>query len=484
MNLPIALPAIGAHDVLALRPVIDLAVTALVLILLGLIAGRDRMHRLGAVLFGCAGLALAGNDALAIYRTPIFAFGGSYVNDGMTVVFEGIIIVATALSLLLFYAFERRTDIAAAIALTLWAACGALLMAGANTFMTLFLGLELLSLALYALCALSQRAAAREAALKYLMLSSAATAFALYGMALLYGVTGSVAFSALLSPTIVTPLYTLGLGLLLGGLAFKLGLVPFHIWMPDVFEGAPLPITAFMSIVTKAGTLAVVARLVYTAIPTAWLHTLLMPLWVLAALSMVVGSVAALAQTNLKRLLAYSGIAQIGYILAAFAGGTAYGLRYGIFYLAGYMCMNFGVFAGIALLSDENDEGARLVSYAGLSKRRPLLAFAMSICLLGLAGLPPTVGFTGKLLILASAVNAGATWLALILILGTALSLYAYAKIIRAMYTPVRADGVTAGVSSIPVATLPWLALAGAVVATIGFGFYPLVPSALLPLLR
>jgi NADH-quinone oxidoreductase subunit N len=199
---------------------------------------------------------------------------------------------------------------------------------------------------------------------------------------------------------------------------------------------------------------------------------------------MLVGNLGALAQTNLKRLLAYSGIAQVGYIVAAFAGGTAYGLRYGVFYLAAYLFMNLGVFAVIALLSREDDEGARLAAYAGLGKQQPILAGVLSFFLIGLAGLPPTAGFLGKILILASSVNAGYAWLAVTLIIGTAISIYAYFKIIRVMYVPTRHGGGGEAVLVQTVSPIPWVAVVGCAIAVFAFGVYPFVPSAILPLIK
>ena len=476
--------AVTHADWLALRPIAIVAITALIVVVLELFSGKAGLQRFSAILCGIAGLSVAGVDALAQYHVPYTAFHGAFISDGFTVVFEGIIIVATILSLLLCYSYERRIGAAGSIALMLWSACGAMVMVGAANLMTIFLGLEILSLGLYALCGLAHRATAREAALKYLILSSLASAVMLYGMALWFGCTGSIAISSLLTPPVNNGLYPVALGLFFVGIAFKLGLVPFHVWMPDVFEGAPLPVTAFMSVVTKAGVLAVLARIIYTALPSSLSHVLLAPLWVVVVASMIIGNLAALAQINMKRLLAYSGIAQVAYIVAAFAGGTAYGLRYGIFYLAAYLFMNLGAFAVLALLSDENDEGARLVAYAGLGRRRPIVAAAMSFFLLGLAGLPPTAGFMGKILLLASSVNAGYTWLAGALILGTAISLYAYGKVIRAMYAPIRHEGVSVGVAGALVSPLPWIAVAICAIAVLIFAFYPLVPSAVLPLIN
>ncbi|GAC1309261.1 MAG: NADH-quinone oxidoreductase subunit N [Vulcanimicrobiaceae bacterium] len=476
----LVIPYVGA-DYAALVPTFAVALTALVVILADLIAPQ-KLRRPAGIALGIVGLALAGVLASRGWGHPIAAFGGAFVNGGFAIVFEEIVVVAAIFSLLMTYALGRDDQAGGAIALMLWSASGAMLMAGAANLMTIFLGLELLSLALYCLCAMASRPGARESALKYLILSSTASALLLYGMALLFGATGSVALSALATPPASLALYNLGCGLFLIGLLFKLSLVPFHVWTPDVYEGAPLPVTAFMSVVTKAGTLAVFARFAYAALPSAHAHAILLPVWIVAALSMIVGNVAALAQTDLKRLLAYSGIAQLGYIVAALAGTTSQGLRYAIFYLGAYTFMNLGAFAVVALLSRDRDEGSSLRSFAGLGYRQPALAGAMTFFLLSLAGLPPTAGFTGKILILASAVDAGYTWLAALLIVGTAISVYAYFKIVRAMY--VRTTGASIQRAFVPASALPWVGVALCAVATLALGLYPLTPSDVLPLVK
>jgi NADH-quinone oxidoreductase subunit N len=472
--------AITPADWVAMRPIFWTAASALVVLLIDLVvpSGARRLWCIGVAI---AALVSASGLLLRNYHTPYSAFGGAFLSDGFSVLFQLVILGATILSLLLGFAFERRISPAGSVALILWAASGAMVMAGAGNTIVLFLGLELLSLSLYALCAMSSRKTAREAALKYLLLSSMASAIMLYGMALLFGVTGSLSLAALLTPPAGDRLYPIAMGLFYIGVAFKLGLVPFHLWMPDVFEGAPLPVTAFMSVATKAGMLAVLARVVYAATPVGMAHGLLTPLWVLAAISMILGNAAALSQVNLKRLLAYSGIGQIGYIVAAFAGATPMGLRYALFYLVAYLVMTLGAFSVIAALSDEADEGARVVSYAGLGYRRPLLAAAMTFFLVGLAGLPPTAGFMGKILILASTVSAGYVSLAAALIVGTAISIYAYFKVVRVMYTPLGHE-ISAGArpQNLP---LPWIVIAICAVALFALGFYPFVPSAVLPLI-
>jgi NADH-quinone oxidoreductase subunit N len=474
-NLP------SAADYLALLPWFVVAISPLLILFVDLFFKDASPVRRGvAVGLAIVGLVVAGALAAGQYPHEYAAFGGAFVQGGFSIVFSEIVIVATIATLLLSVGVGRSDQVAGTTALLLWSASGAMLMAGAANLMIVFLGLELLSLALYCLCAISVRPTARESALKYLILSSMASGFLLYGSALLFGATGSVAFSVLATAP-VTPLLAVGAGLFLVGLAFKLSLVPFHAWTPDVYEGAPLPVTAFMSVVTKAGTLAVLARFAYAALPSDHAAAILAPLWVLAALSMLIGNLGALAQTDMKRLLAYSGIAQVGYIVTAFAGTTALGLRYAILYLAGYTAMNLGAFAVVALMSRDGDAVVGLPRFAGLAYRRPWLAAAMTFFLIGLAGLPPTIGFTGKILILAASVGAGYAWLAGVLILGTAISAYVYFKIVRAMFARVDLAHVRDERSSNP---LPWIAVTVCVVVTFALGVVPFTPSNVLPLVK
>lgn len=470
-----------AADYAALLPWFIVAVTPLAILFVDLFFRSAGTLRRGvAVGLALVGLVVAGVVAAHEYPQNYAAFGGAFIQGGFSIVFSEIVIVATIATLLLSVGVGRSDQVGGTTALLLWSASGAMLMAGASNLLIVFLGLELLSLGLYCLCAISVRTTARESALKYLILSSMASGFLLYGSALLFGATGSVAFADLAHAQ-VTPLFAVGAGLFLVGIAFKLSLVPFHTWTPDVYEGAPLPVTAFMSVVTKAGTLAVLARFAYAALPADRASAVVLPLVVLAALSMLIGNLGALAQTDMKRLLAYSGIAQVGYIVAAFAGQTALGLRYALLYLAGYTFMNLGAFAVVALLSRDGDAVVGLPRFAGLAYRRPLLAAAMTLFLIGLAGLPPTIGFTGKILILAATVGAGYAWLGGVLILGTAISAYVYFKIVRVMFARVDPRHVRDERSP---NVLPWVAVAVCAVLTFALGLVPYTPSNVLPLVK
>jgi NADH-quinone oxidoreductase subunit N len=471
---------VSSADLGAVGPIFVVAATALLALVIDLFMASGMQRRLIAVAVAGLGLVLAGVLTAQQYGHPDAAFGGAYLVGGFSVVFCEIAIFATLVTLALGIGIGRDDQVAGTTALLLWSTCGAMLMAGAGNLMMVFLGLELLSLGLYCLCAMSTRAAARESGLKYLLLSSMASGFLLYGMALLFGGTGSVALAAIVAAP-PSPLIAIGAGLFLVGLAFKLSLVPFHSWTPDVYEGAPLSVTAYMSIVTKAGVLAVLARFAYAALPAATANTILLPMWTVAAISMLVGNLAALTQVDMKRLLAYSGIAQMGYVVAAFAGQTQLGLRYAIFYFAAYTFMNLGAFAVVALMTKDSDGSVGVGQFAGLAYRRPWLAALMTFFLLSLAGLPPTAGFTGKILILASTVGAGYWWLSVLLIAGTAISAYVYFKVVRAMFVRVDEAHVRDDRSANP---LPWISIAVCAAAVFVFGLFPLAPSDILPLVK
>jgi NADH-quinone oxidoreductase subunit N len=474
-------PSFTHADWSAILPVSIVAVAALAVLVVDLFSGREEYP------YASIGISLLGILAAAVVAARQFghdhnAFFGGFITGGFATVFQEIILVATAGSLILYATAGPAQRTAGTTAIMLWSACGAMLMAGAANLLMIFLGLELLSLGLYAMCATADRKTARESALKYLILSSTATGFLLFGAALLFGATGSVMLADFVNPAFASnPMFWSGAGLFLIGLVFKLSLVPFHTWTPDVFEGAPLPVTAFMSVATKAGALAVLARFIYAALPSSIAQPLLLPVWIVAGISMIAGNVGMLAQNDLKRLLGYSGIAQIGYILVALAGSTPLGLRYALYYLTAYAFMNLGAFAVAASISGDDEEGSQLRSYRALGRRRPWLAASMTVFLLGLAGLPPTAGFLGKILILATGVSTGHVWLAALLIIGTAISLYAYAKVIRVMYE--RPEGEDPQ-DFRPFVPLAWLSAAVCTAAVIAMTFYPFYPSNVLPLVR
>lgn len=475
-------PPFTHADWSAVVPVSIVAIAALAVLLADLFSGkRDTDRRYLSIGIALLGTIIAGDFAARQYAHHHDAFFGGFIVGGFATVFQEIILMAAAGSIILYGAIGPPQRVAGMTAIMLWSACGAMLMAGAANLMMIFLGLELLSLGLYALCGAVDRKTARESALKYLILSSTAAGFLIFGSALLFGATGSVRLADLVNPALASnPLFWVGAGMFLIGLVFKLSLVPFHTWTPDVFQGAPLPVTAFMSVATKAGALAVFARFIYAALPSGTSERLLLPIWIVAGISIIAGNVGMLAQHDLKRLLGYSGVAQVGYILVALAGLTPIGLRYALYYLTAYAFMNLGAFAVAAAISGDGEEGAELASYRGLGRRRPWLAATMTIFLLALAGVPPTAGFLGKILILSSSIASGYLWLAVLLIVGTAISLYAYAKVVWVMYA--REEGEHHDLK--PFVPLAWASAAICAIAVVAMAFYPLTPSNVLPLVR
>src|SRR2546426_4798364 len=346
-----------------------------------------------------------------------------------------------------------------------------MVLGSATYLVTFFLGLELLSIALYIMCGFARADfRSQEAAAKYLLVCGFASAFVLYGMALIYGGAGTTVIPDIaqqvstLSPT--NPLILLGILLMGVGFAFKVSAAPFHMWTPDVYQGAPIPVTAFMSVGTKAAAFAMIVRVFAGGLP----H--LAPEWqallaFVAATSMVLGNLMAITQTSLKRLLAYSGIAQAGYILIGVIAGGQDGLAAVLYYLFVYMFMNFGAFAVITLLSGPEGDRDSLADLEGLGRRNPVLAVAMTIFMLSLAGFPPSVGFFGKLFLFTAGVSAGYTWLVVLAVLMSVVSVFYYVRVLIPIWTPSpRQDRVPLSISSSATVVLSG-------VASLALGIYP-----------
>jgi len=325
-------------------------------------------------------------------------------------------------------------------ALILIATCGMILMASSSNFVTLFLGLEIMSLSIYALTGITREdPRSVEAAFKYFLLGAFASAFFLYGVALLYVSSGTldlIAFGQLLkskAQVLKDPTFLVGLGLLLVGFGFKLALVPFHMWTPDVYEGAPTPITAFMATGVKAAAFAGFLRVLLfalTSLPMKWEEVL----WVLSVATMSLGNLIALRQDDIKRMLAYSSIAHAGYILIGIISGPARGYSAALFYLYAYAFMNIGAFSVVAILSKKGHPNTVLEAYSGIASRHPLLALSMTIFLFSLAGVPPTAGFMAKFYVFSAAVKEGYIWLAVLGVLNSAVAAYYYLRVMVYMY--------------------------------------------------
>ncbi len=361
---------------------------------------------------------------------------------------------------------------------------GMMLFTAANDLLVMFVALEVLSLPLYLIAGLARRRRllSQEAALKYFLLGAFTSAFFLYGLALVYGATGSVRLSDIRGAVIADGsdvLLVLGLALLIVGLMFKASVAPFHTWTPDVYQGAPTPVTAFMGACTKIAAFGAILRLLYVAFGTAeWTWRPL--IYGIAIVSMVVGAVIGLTQTDLKRLLAYSSIAHAGFLLTGViglgSGGNGSGLSATLFYLLTYGLTTVGAFAVLTLVRDGDGEAGHLSQWAGLASRSPLTARVMTLFLLSLAGIPLTSGFTGKFAVFRAAIEAGAWPLAVIALLASAVAAFYYLRVIVLMYfSEPAADGPTVGVPGLPTT----LVLAITATATLVLG---VVPGAVLDL--
>jgi NADH-quinone oxidoreductase subunit N len=328
-------------------------------------------------------------------------------------------------------------------ALLLFSVLGMCVFVSAQNLVTLFLGIELLSIPLYILCASeTRREGSLEAGLKYLVVGSVGSATLVYGLGLVYGATGSTDFSAigtalsqskLAGGALGSPMVFTGIGLIIVGFAFKSSVAPFHQWTPDVYEGAPTPITAFMATATKAAGLGAFLRFFLVAgigAQNTWAPLLA----TIAAITIVVGNVGALGQTNLKRMLGYSGVAQAGYMLSGVVVGTRLGVDATVLYLMAYLAMNLAPFAVIVAEEHQRTDGDYLSGLAGLGARRPWLAWPMTIGMLGLAGIPGTVGFIGKFQLINALVSGAYTWLAIVLVVGSMISLGYYLRVVAAIW--------------------------------------------------
>jgi NADH-quinone oxidoreductase subunit N len=350
-----------------------------------------------------------------------------------------LILIATAGTILLSLGYMEREGLIAPeyYSLLLFAASGMMFMAGAEDLIVLFLGLEVMSVSVYVLAGFNRGSVfSAEAALKYFLIGAFASAFLLYGIALLWGATGSTGLAAIgarFGEGALPLLGKLGLGLLLIGMGFKVASVPFHMWAPDVYDGSPTPVTGFMATGVKAAGFLALARILYEAFPAAQ-ETWQPVVAALAVASMVLGNLVALSQRSLKRMLAYSSIAHAGYLLTALWPGTRLGSGATLLYLAAYILTSLAAFGILSVLGRDGEREVTLDSIAGLARRRPYLAFALTVCMLSLLGFPGTFGFVGKWAILAAVVEVKQVVLAVILVVTTLLSAGYYLPVIMAAY--------------------------------------------------
>jgi NADH-quinone oxidoreductase subunit N len=432
-----------------------------------------------------AAIVLAGAATwyLFFFHARAANFHGTIASDKFAMYFNFAILLSAILVVLMSPSYMKTShfDPGEYYALLLGAVTGMMLMAAGTNFMVLFLALELLSLALYILSGFERnRRRSQESGFKYFLLSSFASAFLIYGMALIYGATGTTQLAGINEclrglngchgTAVNSPLLYVGIGLMLVGFAFKVSIVPFHMWTPDVYEGAPTPITAFMSVATKAAVFAAFVRVFNLALSQVEGHWFGV-LWVMAVITMIVGNFIALAQTNMKRMLAYSSIAHAGYILVAMSANNTTGLSAVAFYFLAYAFTNVGAFMLVSILESRGEAGDTIADYRGLWYRSPFLAGATAVFMFSLAGFPPTAGFFAKYLAFAAAVKAGHTELAIIGVLTSLISIFYYLRVVVVMFMRTPEREALPGEQDIPV--LSDVALSAAVAGTIGLGIIP-----------
>jgi len=437
---PISLDAAALlTSVQSIVPEIIVVATAIVVLLLDLAISEEKKPLLCGA--GLSGIGVALFSVYALGQGRIEGFSGMIVHDGMGAFFDVVILSACALTFLMAtgYSEWEGTHKGEFYSLILLSTSGMMFMAKGTDLMTVFLGLETLSIPIYVLVGFHRnRMSSLEGALKYFLLGAFASGFLLYGIALIYAVTGTtkipVLATMLYDPRILaSPLFLAGTGLLLVGFAFKVSLVPFHMWTPDAYEGAPTVVTAFMSAAVKAAAFAALIRVLLVALP-GMQPVLWKVLWGLAVLTMTVGNLSALVQDNVKRLLAYSSIAHAGYILVGLVSGDVLGGQASLFYLLVYAFMNMGAFGVVILIAQKEGEGYDIANLAGIGFKYPALGALLTLFLLSLGGIPPTAGFVGKFYLFSAAVKNGYIWLAVIGVLNSAASIYYYLRMVVYMY--------------------------------------------------
>lgn len=469
-------------DLVAIGPVLAVSITAMTALLLELVWHGQQKARIAYV-------CLAGTIVAALLTLPLWnqgrapAYFGMVMADNFTVFVSLVSLAITGMTLLMAPSFLEQAKMhhGEFYALLMLAAAGMLTLGASGDLIMVFLGIELLSIALYVLAGFARgRLASEESALKYFLLGSFSIGFFVYGTALIYGATGSTNLAqigkAITSQNAQNPLLLIGMALLLVGFGFKLAFVPFHQWTPDVYDGAPTLVTAFMAVGTKAAVFAALIRVLSEALPALrgdW-STIL---WALAALTMVIGNLVAIAQSEIKRLLAYSSIGQAGYVLTAVYAGNPDGWSGTLFYLLAYTAMNLGVFAVIMALGLAGDNNRRTANYVGLFHRRPLLAVALTVFLLSLGGFPPTAGFWAKFYAFHAAIgrDTAGVILAIVGVISSIIAAYYYLRVAIQLYRRPEGSEENAAIltGSLPV-PLPLMAtVIIALILTLQIGLFP-----------
>jgi NADH-quinone oxidoreductase subunit N len=448
------LPTLDQLNLGVTLPALSLALGTCVLLVIDLFIPKGRKNI--TAWLAIAGLAVSFIVNLLVFNRNEEAVFGSFVTDPFSGFINIVVLLTAFITILMSMDYLKRTGIERGeyYSLLLFSASGMMLMANANDIVSIFVALELLSIPLYVLAAFRQPdLKSEESGLKYFILGAFASAFFVYGGALIYGATGTTNLTDIITSvsgilqtqSSATFFLLLGTALVVVGLGFKVAVVPFHMWTPDVYEGSPTPVTAFMSVGAKAGGFAALLRILAYALPAfvlqdgqsaaAWQTTV----WIVAAATLILGNLVAISQTNIKRMLAYSSIAHAGYILMAVAAAGTTGVantaaQAALIYLLAYMFTNLGAFAVALAIEKDDGTGTNLEDFVGLSRSRPLMALMMAVFMLSLTGIPLTGGFIGKLLVFQATLEAGLVPLAVIGVLTTVVSAFYYVRVIVNMY--------------------------------------------------
>ena len=467
---PMRIPNIALD---AIAPEIALTVTAMFLLMIEVFADKKSRGHMGYIALG--GAALAGALTLKLSGITLSTFAGLYVVDSFSTFFKFIFMISAGFTALISvkYASDEGIDHGEYYATILFATVGMCVMASGRDLITIFMGVEVMSIALYVLAGMTRaRAVSNEASMKYFILGALSSGFLLYGMALVYGATGTTQLPAIGRAAVAlvgNPMFVTGAVMMTIGFAFKVAAVPFHMWTPDVYQGAPAPVTAFMSTGPKAAAFAAFLRVFAEAFPAMKQEWWLI-IWVLAVATMTMGNIVALVQNDVKRMLAYSSIAHAGYILVGLAVASPAGASGAAFYLLAYAIMNLGAFAALIAAAGKGERLTAYSDFSGMATRSPLTALALTIMLFSLAGIPPTVGFAGKFYLFMAALEKGFVWLAVIAVVNSVVSVFYYLKLVVHMYMIEPGDEPRPAVT---VAAPLALASAVAVCAVLWLGIMP-----------
>jgi NADH-quinone oxidoreductase subunit N len=431
-----------AIDLFTLLPELVILITACTVLIADLYLPEERKDSNQLISFVglLAALAAVGLVGLSWGPEPTYAFGGAFVRDPMSDLLKGAVLLVTSLAFAYSarYMRDREMWVGEFHVLVLFALLGTLIMISANDFLTLYLGLELLALCLYALVAFNRDSSVgAEAAMKYFVLGALGSGMLLYGISMLYGATGALGFEAVAEAVaqegVENRILVFGLVFAIIGIAFKFGAVPFHMWIPDVYQGAPAPVALFLSSAPKVAAFAMAARVLVDALSglsADWSEILI----ILSVLSMGIGNLVAIAQSNIKRMLGYSTISHVGFIFLGLLAGSAQGYAAAMFYAVVYALMAAGAFGVLVMISHKGFEAENLDDLKGLGERDPWLAAMMTLVMFSMAGVPPLVGFMAKLLVLEAVIDIGLIWLAIVAVVFSIIGAFYYLRVVKMIY--------------------------------------------------